>query len=87
MVGWMYTIWYSDPQIHDSEEREAMKQMKRAAGLLLALVLVLSMAACGKKDEPSTSGSVSGSTGTSTSTKSDKFPNRCVRIPAAAAVR
>ena len=27
-----------------------MKQMKRAAGLLLALVLVLSMAACGKKD-------------------------------------
>ena len=48
MVGWTYTIWYSDPQIHDSEEREAMKQMKRAAGLLLALVLVLSMAACGK---------------------------------------
>ena len=27
-----------------------MKQMKRAVGLLLALVLVLSMAACGKKD-------------------------------------
>lgn len=63
------------------------KFFSRLLALSLAAAMTVSLSSCGKKDEPSTGGSVSGSTGTSTSTKSDKFPNRCVRLPAAAAVR
>ena len=45
--------------------------MKKFLSLALAMAMVFSLAACGKKDEPSTSGSVSGSNAASTGTQSD----------------
>ena len=45
--------------------------MKKFLSLALAMAMVFSLAACGKKDEPSTSGSVSGSDAASTGTQSD----------------
>jgi len=47
------------------------KKMKKFLSLALAMAMVFSLAACGKKDEPSTSGSVSGSNAASTGTQSD----------------
>lgn len=45
--------------------------MKKFLSLALAMAMVFSLAACGKKDEPSKSGSVSGSNAASTGTQSD----------------
>ena len=45
--------------------------MKKFLSLALAMAMVFSLAACGKKDEPSTSGSVSGSNAASTGTQSN----------------
>ena len=45
--------------------------MKKFLSLALAMAMVFSLAACGKKDEPSTSGSVSGSNAANTGTQSD----------------
>ena len=45
--------------------------MKKFLSLALAMAMVFSLAACGKKDEPSTSSSVSGSNAASTGTQSD----------------
>ncbi len=56
------------------------KFFSRLLALSLATAMTVSLSSCGKKDEPSTGGSVSGSTGTSTSTKSDKFPNSTITI-------
>lgn len=45
--------------------------MKKFLSLALAMAMVFSLAACGKKDEPAKSGSVSGSNAASTGTQSD----------------